>query len=364
MKTMLEPGFYFSRSERRGVVVLTILSICLFAGTHFFPIFGGKDYSKMAYLVVTDTEVTTEEEDLVTDYFDPNEDDYETLVAVGFPAKAAQSLINYRAKGGKVKDVESLRKVYHLTAQDYERLAPFALFGGNKPSTRPSSINSYKGDPVDINTSDSISLYQVGFRNPVLKSLLNYRRKGGKFKEVEDVKKIWGMTEEMYAIVSPHLKVEKTGEDSERSMNYAFTKKGTAAESGIQLDINTASAAEWEFLRGIGEGTSKRIIDYRTKLGGFHHINQVKEVWGMSDSLFQYIQPHLVLETPPTKFKINELSIEDLAKHPYVDWKMAKLIVRYREQHGPYRSAADLMQIKIMQASWLEKLLVYIDFEG
>ena len=363
MKAVLEPGFYYSRSERRGVVALVLLALCLFSSSHFFYSNGSEELSGLVKLVSLESEDELSIESIETSYFDPNLDDYETLVAAGFPARAAQSLINYRSKGGRVKDVEALRKVYHLTAQDYERLAPFAQFGERKHNRIQSTSGIYKGEPIELNTADSMSLYQIGFRNPVLKSLLNYRRKGGRFKEVSDIKKIWGMTDEVYALVSPHLIVESVIEGNVPTSNYNFTKHGTAAPSGIMLDINTATSAEWEYLKGIGEATSKRIVDYRTKLGGFHKIDQVKEVWGMNDSLYLYIQPHLTLDTPVRKLKINHLSIEELANHPYIDWKMAKLIVRYREQHGSYRSSADLMQIKIMQASWIEKILVYIDFE-
>ena len=63
----------------------------------------------------------------------------------------------------------------------------------------------------------------------------------------------------------------------------------------------------------------------------------------------------------PKQIDINSLSIADLAKHPYITYAQAKVIVAYRDQHGPYQKAPDLLKIKIFSKEWLDKLEPYLD---
>jgi DNA uptake protein ComE-like DNA-binding protein len=39
---------------------------------------------------------------------------------------------------------------------------------------------------------------------------------------------------------------------------------------------------------------------------------------------------------------------------------MAKIIVAYRNQHGPYQRVDDLLKIHIIQKDWLEKVRPYL----
>lgn len=48
------------------------------------------------------------------------------------------------------------------------------------------------------------------------------------------------------------------------------------------VEINTADSAMFEHLRGIGPTLAKRIVAYRSALGGFVSVNQIAEVWGLS----------------------------------------------------------------------------------
>jgi competence protein ComEA len=54
-----------------------------------------------------------------------------------------------------------------------------------------------------------------------------------------------------------------------------------------RVNLNTATAAELETLPGVGAVTSKRIIDYRDKYGGFKSIEELKNVSGIGDKKFE-----------------------------------------------------------------------------
>jgi DNA uptake protein ComE-like DNA-binding protein len=55
--------------------------------------------------------------------------------------------------------------------------------------------------------------------------------------------------------------------------------------------------------------------------------------------------------------------VEELAKHPYISYQEAKVLVAYRLQHGPYHQLDDLLRVKIFKADWVKKIGPYLDFE-
>lgn len=65
------------------------------------------------------------------------------------------------------------------------------------------------------------------------------------------------------------------------------------ADSIIRL--NTATVEDLDKLTGIGPAIAGRIIDYRTKNGGFEDINELKLVSGIGDKLFEKIKDEVSL---------------------------------------------------------------------
>lgn len=59
--------------------------------------------------------------------------------------------------------------------------------------------------------------------------------------------------------------------------------------------LNTATVEQLDTLSGIGPALAQRIIDYRTKNGGFKDINELKLVSGIGDKLFEKIKDEIEL---------------------------------------------------------------------
>ena len=57
------------------------------------------------------------------------------------------------------------------------------------------------------NTADSITFRHLGLPAWMTKNILHYRAKGGKFRKTEDFKKIYGMTEDQYSVLSPYIHI-------------------------------------------------------------------------------------------------------------------------------------------------------------
>lgn len=71
-----------------------------------------------------------------------------------------------------------------------------------------------------------------------------------------------------------------------------------AQKAEALVDINRASAAELEALPGVGVRTAERIIEYRTKHGGFKKIEELMNVQGIGEKSFLRLKP-LITVTPP-----------------------------------------------------------------
>lgn len=114
---------------------------------------------------------------------------------------------------------------------------------------------------------------------------------------------------------------------------------------GESIDLNKADTNELMRLRGVGPSLARRIWTYRNRLGGFVHAHQLLEVYGMDSITFEVVQRYVTLENSSIQqISINKADVEVLSDHPYVGWSLAKRMVAYRRQHGPYRSSNDLFK--------------------
>ena len=71
----------------------------------------------------------------------------------------------------------------------------------------------------------------------------------------------------------------------------------SAREVKYRVAVNTASAAEFENLPGVGQVLARSIIEYRDQLGGFKKLEQMLDVPRIGESKFRQMRPYLVLHT-------------------------------------------------------------------
>jgi competence protein ComEA len=207
----------------------------------------------------------------------------------------------------------------------------------------------------DPNLLDANGFTKLGLSSKTIKTILNYRNKGGKFYKAEDFRKIWGLTKKEADILIPFIVLENSPSNYKQknlTENKSFIPKS--------ICINTATAFELKSLPSVGNLAFK-IVNFREKLGGFITINQVAETYGITDSIFKAITPYLTIKNfTINKLNINQTNEYELSKHPYISKEVARAIIIFRTQHGLYNSVDDLKKIVFLKSDVIDKIKPYL----
>lgn len=130
-----------------------------------------------------------------------------------------------------------------------------------------------------------------------------------------------------------------------------------------KLDFMEADSVVLQIVPGIGQTMAGRVVKFRENIGGLNSKEQLLDVYGMTPEVIENIFQYFDFKPGITKkLQLNELDAASMAKHPYLTYGAAKVIVAYRDQHGPYSQAEDLLKIKIFNEEWLERLKPYLEF--
>lgn len=224
------------------------------------------------------------------------------------------------------------------------------------------------------NKASKEELLALGLPSKVVSTIVNFRNKNGKFYKVDDLKKIYGMKDHYFDQLKDYVVLEKpkakkptkissSKKDSiKRAKPNKSYQKDPKKEKTIRLvDINSADSISLKEIRGIGPYLAYAIVAQRERLGGYYDISQLREIRGLREETFNMIENQLIVKGDITKIDINIANEKQLARHPYISWSQAKLILKYREQHGPYRSIEDLKKIKAFKISFFNKIAPYIE---
>jgi DNA uptake protein ComE-like DNA-binding protein len=203
-------------------------------------------------------------------------------------------------------------------------------------------------DPNTVNIDDLLTL---GFPPKTAYGLVHWREKGKVFKSKEDVQKVYGLPSDFFQKIAPYISI---------SAPFQQYNQGSKPDKPRIIDINTASAEDWEILPGIGSSYARRIMKFRDILGGFYAIDQVAETFNLPDSSFQKCKPFLTFKTNNIKkLNVNTATHEDLSAHPYISINQANAIIKERPIYGE----DDLYEIyQFQDKAKTKKLLPYLTF--
>ena len=209
--------------------------------------------------------------------------------------------------------------------------------------------------------------------------IVKYREAAGGFKAKAQIRKMYGLDEAVYQHLAPFMQLPDEAPKKDYAANRpgpdgkfppfanAAGAPGKFARKPLHLqpfDLNTADTTQLMQIRGIGAGRARWVVKYRNQLGGYLREDQLDEVFvlrdapDLRDSLRKYtfVAPGFA----PQPVRVNSASFDELYPHPYIRKGLARVIVAYRSQHGPFKTVEDLKQIPILKAADWEKMRPYV----
>lgn len=222
------------------------------------------------------------------------------------------------------------------------------------------------GPPValfyfDPNTLAVDDWLRLGIPEKTVRTIANYRNKGGQFREPEDLRKIWGLRKTDADRLVPYIRIKPKQENHYESRSPLPVRERMEGDKTLSvIEVNTATAEEWESLPGIGKVLANRLIRYREKLGGFSSLDQVKKTYGISDSVFAQIRPLLRLQPANVSgnawLNLNTATVSQLTTVAGIPEAIAKAIVVYRKEYGPFQQITDLKKLVLISDTIFQRV--------
>lgn len=219
--------------------------------------------------------------------FDPNTISLDSLQLLGFSQKQALTIIHYREKGGRFRKREDFSKMYTVSPEKYEELAPYISI------PQQSERNNYSQSPPP---ERSVKTSQPKIR-----------------------------------------KEEKVSENEVKSKEIVSNNSGewSPSREKVCIDLNEADSAALISVRGIGQYFCKAILSYRKALGSFSSIDQLLEIRGMDQEKFDRIKDQVFVHPSGVKkFSIAEEDEKFLRRHPYIGAYNARGIALFIQSQG------------------------------
>ena len=261
-------------------------------------------------------------------------------------------------------NIDSLQQVVemHQAEKKIER--------DTKSEARADKFDSLQPFEFNPNNLPIETWQKLGLSKKQAETIKNYEEKGGIFKVKSDVKKMYTVSNELYTKLEPFILLPNSF--AKQNYDKAFKKRESSGEYKTwkkekrvypKVLINTADTAEFKKLYGIGDYYALKIVQYREELGGFISKAQLKEIWGLKTETLINVDTQLVYNPVPIrKLNINTASVDELKAHPYIFWKVANSIVKYREQHGSYLEVSAIRKSAVIDDSLYLKLQPYLKY--
>lgn len=241
---------------------------------------------------------------------------------------------------------------------------------GSTPYYYMESTSKAERFPFDPNTADSTQLLRLGLQPYQVRNIYRYRAHGGVYHTPEDFARLYGLTVKQFRELRPYIRIS----DDYRPASEVYApryEKAASAPRDTQLypvklrpteriSLNNADTTALKRVPGIGSYFAHQIVWYRQRLGGFYDVRQLEEIDDFPKGAMAYLY---VGEGEVQKFNINKLTLNQLKRHPYINYLQARAIVDYRRIKGDLASLDDLRLHKDFPPEAIDRLRPYVDYK-
>ena len=215
---------------------------------------------------------------------------------------------------------------------------------------KPQEVTELHPFPFNPNTITEEEWLQIGLTDRQVRSIMNYKAKGGRFYSKSDVEKLYAISEEEYAQLEPFIVLPEVARGNtakpkaKKHESQASDDKPKPEKKAIPVvDLNTVDSTTLVELPRMGGYMASRIIAFREKLGGFVEAGQLLDVKGLDSTRFAAMRPYLLIgDTETRRIDVNRADFKTLVGHPYLSYEQVKRIFRQRETRGMIKNWAQL----------------------
>lgn len=284
IERFLKEYFYFSKTERRGIIGLLVLLIFIMAFPSLYgwvfppPPFDYKIETLQSAIRVEVTSINTAPK-LFS--FDPNTASDIELKELGFSDKNIQTFHKYRSKGGRFRKPEDLKKMFGLKPELVTQLIPYVTIQSSAGQTSTisdsASTKKYSKGPVELNTADTndlIALYRIG--PAMARRIVDYRDRLGGFLSLDQLKEVYGFDEDIL---------------------YDLKGKIVVDPSKVHIfDVNEVTVEQLKMHPYFKYKLSNAIVNYRLQHGPYQSLVDLKKIVIVNDSIYGNITRYLMIK--------------------------------------------------------------------
>lgn len=213
-------------------------------------------------------------------------------------------------------------------------------------------------DPNNIEPGQLDSLDLPG---SIKRNLVRYRLGGGHFRNPEDFRKLYGMTDSVYERIAPYIHI--------RPKTSVAEEKITPVEQELFFfDPNTAGAEDLRRL-GMSGYQASNLISFRGKGGSFRSPSDLMKIYGMDEDLYRQLEPFIRIQSVAVEedkpvviagYEINSADSLALVSIPGIGPVFASRIMKYREELGGFHSIAQLSEVYGMTVERMSQINPYL----
>ncbi len=294
--------------------------------------------------------------------FDPNTISYDSLLLLGFTRTQALQLMRYRAAGKVWRLPEELHLIYGMTDTLFENIRPWVRIGEQYayPERHFDTADWRTFPPAPKRTFtpqgefliDTVSVdfvRSMGFTVRWSEALVDCIRRRG-IRSLAELAELRFVGDSVATMLAPWVHFPEPEPDP----------------YDTPIELNRADSAALCAIYGIGAKSAAAIIDYRQRLGGFHSVEQLAEVRGVTEANYEKILQQIWCDSfQIQKIDINFAPAERMREHPYIDAALLRKLISKRQQRkskGGWSTVEEMVQENILTDEQAHRLRPYLRF--
>ncbi len=223
MSSNWDNAWKFTRSERRGIIVLVVLAVISGLYCYFVPEwYSNKQIKK-------------------------------------FEEELSQYLASVDIDRNQIDTIDTLTQTNTLVLVDSNKIKQV-----EEVSKKTSSVVI---STIDVNSVDAKTLIQIGVSQESAFRIVKFRNKLGGFYALNQVEDVFGLTPEEYKLIK--------------------SKQSSNSFSVSKISFNTAAVEQLSNHPYISQKLANQIVSYRTKFKPFESSEDVKNLYLVDDELFE-----------------------------------------------------------------------------